>query len=220
MSASVVSINNDVTADEVTLVAGESAQLLAHVLKRYMPISHAAATARRLVLSKGGLSGVLKAALDPNEDLMVPAAAIENLKLIQEASEVLVSEQIHERDLMSSYSLVRDYFVTKLRGRSKEQLRVLHLDKKNRLICDQVFDGTVDFCTVYPREIAQRALNVGAVAVCFAHNHPAGDPRPSAGDIKYTHTLIDTLKPLGITVHDHLVIGLNDVSSMKSLGLI
>ena len=123
MSASVVSINNGVTADEVTLVAGESAQLLAHVLKRYMPISHAAATARRLVLSKRGLSGVLKAALDPNEDLMVPAAAIEDLKLIQEASEVLVSEQIHERDLMSSYSLVRDYFVTKLRGRSKTVCR-------------------------------------------------------------------------------------------------
>ena len=123
MSASVISINNGVTADEVTLVAGESAQLLAHVLKRYMPISHAAATARRLVLLKRGLSGVLKAALDTNEDLMVPAAAIEDLKLIQEASEVLVSEQIHERDLMSSYSLVRDYFVTKLRGRSKTVCR-------------------------------------------------------------------------------------------------
>jgi len=101
-----------------------------------------------------------------------------------------------------------------------EQFRVLFLDRKNRLIADEVLGrGTVDRAPVYPREIMKRALDLEATALILCHNHPSGDPTPSQSDIDMTKHIITAAKPLSIAVHDHLIIGRENIASFKTLGL-
>ena len=98
---------------------------------------------------------------------------------------------------------------------------ILFLDKKNGLIADEVQQtGTVDHTPVYPREVVKRALELSASAVILVHNHPSGDPTPSRADIDMTRLIIETAKPLGISVNDHVIIGKNKHASMKGLALI
>jgi len=102
-----------------------------------------------------------------------------------------------------------------------EQFRILFLDKKNRLIADEVQQrGTVDHTPVYPREVMKRALELGATALILVHNHPSGDPTPSTADVQMTRQIVDVAKPLGVTVHDHIVIGKHGHVSMKAQRLI
>ena len=102
----------------------------------------------------------------------------------------------------------------------REQFRVLFLDKKNRLLADEIMgQGTVDRAPVYPREIVRRTLSHDATAIILVHNHPSGDPSPSRQDIELTNTIIDTVKTINVVVHDHLIIGREDVASFKMLGL-
>jgi DNA repair protein RadC len=101
------------------------------------------------------------------------------------------------------------------------QLRILFLDKRNQLISDEVQQtGTVDHTPVYPREVIKRALELSATAILLVHNHPSGDPTPSQADIQMTKAIIDIAGPLGIAVHDHLIVGKNGHASMKGLRLI
>jgi DNA repair protein RadC len=102
-----------------------------------------------------------------------------------------------------------------------EQLRILFLDKKNQLIADEVQQsGTVDHTPVYPREVVKRALELSATAVILVHNHPSGDPTPSRADIDMTRSVIDIAKPLGIAVHDHIIVGRQGHASFRALELI
>ena len=101
-----------------------------------------------------------------------------------------------------------------------EQFRVLFLDRKNRLIADEVLgQGTVDRAPVYPREILKRALAHESTAIILAHNHPSGDPTPSQSDIDMTKEIVQACKPISVTVHDHLIIGRDNIASFKTLGL-
>ncbi len=103
----------------------------------------------------------------------------------------------------------------------KEQFRLLFLDKRNVLIADEVQQsGTVDHTPVYPREVVKRALELSASALILVHNHPSGDPTPSAADVKMTREIIEVAKPLGITVHDHIIVGREGHASLKGLRLI
>lgn len=103
----------------------------------------------------------------------------------------------------------------------REQFRVLFLDKRNQLIADEVqATGTVDHTPVYPREVVKRALELSATAVVLAHNHPSGDPTPSRADIQMTKQIVDVAKPLGIEVHDHIIVGKEGHSSLKGMRLI
>jgi DNA repair protein RadC len=107
-----------------------------------------------------------------------------------------------------------------LANEAREQFRVLYLDKKNQLIADEMMNqGTVDHAPVYPREVMRRALEMAASAVILVHNHPSGDPTPSAADIDMTRQVVEAGKPLKIAVHDHLVVGREGVASFKALGL-
>jgi DNA repair protein RadC len=116
---------------------------------------------------------------------------------------------------------VIDYCRTSMAFETIEQFRILFLDKKNALIADEVQQtGTVDHTPVYPREVVRRALELSATAIILVHNHPSGDPTPSRADIDMTRTVIDTAKPLGIAVHDHIIIGKNGHASLKGLKLI
>ena len=109
---------------------------------------------------------------------------------------------------------------TAIQHEPREQFRVLFLDKKNQLIRDEVTNqGTIDQAPVYPREVVRRALELSASAVILVHNHPSGDPSPSAADIAVTKDVVAAAKPLGISVHDHLIVGRNGVESLRSRGL-
>jgi DNA repair protein RadC len=103
---------------------------------------------------------------------------------------------------------------------SREQFRVLFLDKRNHLIADEVHQrGTIDHTPVYPRELVKRAIELDASAILIAHNHPSGDPTPSHADIEMTKAIIGACQTLGIIVHDHVVIGKHGHASFKALGL-
>ena len=103
----------------------------------------------------------------------------------------------------------------------KEQFRLLFLDKKNRLIADEVQQiGTIDHTPVYPREVVKRALELSATAVILLHNHPSGDPTPSQADILMTQKIIEAATPMGIAVHDHVIIGKSGHTSLKALRFI
>lgn len=103
----------------------------------------------------------------------------------------------------------------------KEQFRILFLDKRNRIIADEVQqEGTVDHTPVYIREIIKRALELSATAIILVHNHPSGDPTPSRADIEMTNQIVESTKNLGITVHDHIIVGKEGHASFRGLSLI
>ena len=148
-------------------------------------------------------------------------AAINQLKLIAAAASRIAKGQLKHRTMLSSWNDVIDYCRTSMAFADKEQFRILFLDKRNQLISDEVQQtGTVDHTPVYPREVIKRALELSATAILLVHNHPSGDPTPSQADIQMTRAIIDIAGPLGIAVHDHLIVGKNGHASMKGLRLI
>jgi DNA repair protein RadC len=123
--------------------------------------------------------------------------------------------------LLNSWQRIVDYCRAAMAHETKEQFRLLFLDRKNHLLAEELHQrGTIDHTPVYPREVVQRALEVGAGALVLVHNHPSGDPQPSKDDITMTRAIAEACRPLGITIHDHIIIGRDDVASFKSLGLL
>jgi DNA repair protein RadC len=148
-------------------------------------------------------------------------SVVTDLKIIEAAARRLAKGAVAKRPVLSSWSAVLDYCRTAMAFAEKEQFRLLFLDKRNALIADEVQQsGTVDHTPVYPREVVKRALELSASAVILVHNHPSGDPTPSSADIKMTRDIIDVAKPLGITVHDHIIVGREGHASLKGLRLI
>ena len=146
---------------------------------------------------------------------------VTELKVLKAFAERLGQEKLRGRPLLSSWSVLLDYCRTAMALEPREQFRILFLDKKNGLIADEVQQtGTVDHTPVYPREVVRRALELSATAIILVHNHPSGDPTPSAADIQMTTTIVGVATPLGIKVHDHIVIGRDGHASFRGLGLI
>jgi len=143
-----------------------------------------------------------------------------DLKILQAGALKLGQETVLGRPVLSSWTALLDYCRSAMQFEEKEQFRVLFLDKKNRLIADEIIGhGTVDRAPVYPREVVKRALELSSTAIILAHNHPSGDPTPSHSDIEMTNNIIAAAKPLGVAVHDHLIIGRDSTVSFKTLGL-
>jgi DNA repair protein RadC len=129
-------------------------------------------------------------------------------------------QAVTKRPVITSWSQLLAYVKVALAAESREQFRVLFLDKKNQLIADEILGrGTVDHAPVYPREVARRALELSASSLILVHNHPSGDPTPSGADVEMTRQIEAALRPLGIAVHDHLVVGRDGTASLKALGL-
>jgi DNA repair protein RadC len=148
-------------------------------------------------------------------------ASINQLKLIAAAANRIAKGQVQQRTSLSSWNDVIDYCRTSMAFADKEQFRLLFLDKRNQLIADEVQQiGTVDHTPVYPREVIKRALELSATAILLVHNHPSGDPTPSQADIQMTKAIIGIAAPLGISVHDHIIVGKNGHASLKGLKLI
>ena len=148
-------------------------------------------------------------------------ASINQLKLIAAAATRVAKGQVQQRQILSSWNAVIDYCRTSMAFADKEQFRLLFLDKRNQLISDEVQQtGTVDHTPVYPREVIKRALELSATAIILVHNHPSGDPQPSQADIQMTKAIVAIAEPLGISVHDHIIVGKNGHASLKGMRLI
>jgi len=147
--------------------------------------------------------------------------AVSAIKIIEAAAQRLARGAVRKRLPMGSWSEVLDYCRTSMAFENREIFRILFLDKKNGLIADEIQGaGTVDHTPVYPREVIRRALELSATAIVLVHNHPSGDPTPSTQDVKMTREIIAIAKPLGLAVHDHIIVGRDGHASLKGMQLI
>jgi DNA repair protein RadC len=197
-------------------------ELLELLLFRSIPRADTKALAKALLKRFGSFAEVLGAPeqLLREVDGIGEAAAID-LKAIAAAASRMAKGAIASRPMLGSWAQVIDYCRAAMAFEPREQFRILFLDKKNVLIADEVQQaGTVDHTPVYPREVVKRALELSSTAIILVHNHPSGDPTPSRADIDMTKTIIETARPLGIAVHDHIVVGRNGHASLKGMQLI
>lgn len=177
--------------------------------------------AKALLREFGSLSALLSA--KPEELTRVQGmgeASIAAIKIVQEAALRMARQESREGPVLSSWDKVLNYLRIALAEEKVERFYLLFLDRKNRLIADEEQQrGTVDHTPVYPREVVNRALELGASALILVHNHPSGDPTPSKADIAITREIAEAAAKLGIEVHDHIIIGRKGHNSLKSLGL-
>ena len=197
-------------------------ELLELILFRTIPQRDVKPLAKDLIALFGGLSEVLNAAPERLREVKgVSGATITDFRIVRETGLRLGQAKVMNKEVISSWSALLDYCSASMAHHPIEQFRILFLDRQNVLIADEVQQtGTVDHTPVYPREVVKRALTLNASSMILVHNHPSGDPTPSSADIEMTKRIIETAKPLGIQVHDHLVIGKGRHASFKSLGLI
>ena len=178
--------------------------------------------AKRLLKRFGSLGAVLSA---PPERLCevtgIGEASVVALKVVQAAALALMREEITGRPVLGSWDRVVGYCRAAMAHEAAEQFRILFLDNRNALIADEVQQkGTVDHTPVYPREVVKRALELGAAALIMVHNHPSGDTTPSAADIEMTRQVESAAKAVGLTLHDHFIVGRAGYTSFKSKGLL
>jgi DNA repair protein RadC len=197
-------------------------ELLELLLFQAIPRRDTKPLAKALLARFGSFSEVLAA---PEAQLLevtgIGDGVAHHLKLIKTAAQRFARDGIRDRPLLDSWSAVTDYCRTAMAYEAIEQFRILFLSKKNQLIADEVQQsGTVDHTPVYPREVVKRALELSATAIILVHNHPSGDPTPSNADIEMTKSVVDIAKPLGIVVHDHIIVGKSDHVSFRGLRLI
>jgi len=197
-------------------------ELLELVLFRAIPRQDVKPLARKLLDSFGDIARVVTA---PPERLAqikgVGEAVITDLKILEATAQRMARARVMKRQVISSWDALLDYCHTAMAHRDTEQFRILFLDRKNRLIADEEqAKGTVDHVPVYPREVVKRALEHNACALILVHNHPSGDPSPSSSDIEMTDRIHQALSPLGIILHDHLIIGSSAELSFRSEGLL
>lgn len=180
----------------------------------------AAGEAAALLAEFGSLPEVLAASV-PALSRAAPAAAAARLLLVKDIARRLLAAPLRQRPVLSGWDGVAAYLRGVLAGRSREQLVGLFLDKRNRLIRDEVLgEGSVDHVPVYPREIMRRALELDASAVVLAHNHPGGLATPSTSDVDSTRQVVEAGRLLRIAVHDHFLVADQQVVSFRSLGLL
>jgi len=143
------------------------------------------------------------------------------LKLIKDVADRYLKKKLMEKKPLNNSKELFEYLYHSMKGKSRENFKVIFLDAKNNVIAiETLFQGTLTASSVYPREVVYAALNQHAAALIFAHNHPSGDPEPSAEDISITKQLVFACKTMGITVHEHLVIGNNNYFSFADQGYI
>ncbi len=195
-------------------------ELLELVLFRSIPRQDVKPLARLLMDTFGDFNRVLTA---PEERLRqikgVGETVITDLKILEACAHRMVRARVMQRHVISGWDALLDYCHTTMAHREIEQFRVFYLDRKNVMIADEEqAKGTVDHVPVYPREVAKRALELNASALILVHNHPSGDPTPSQSDIDMTNRIQDACTALGLTLHDHLIIGKSTELSFRSEG--
>jgi DNA repair protein RadC len=196
-------------------------ELLELLLFRAIPRRDVKPIAKMLLQRFGSFAEVIAAPPARLKEVdYVGESVVAELKIVEAAALRLSRESMKKKLTLGSFAQVLDYCRSAMAYLETEEFRVLFLDKKNGLLADEVQGrGTVDHTPVYPREIVRRALELNASAVILVHNHPSGDPTPSQADIMMTETIVSVAKPLGVNVHDHLIIGRNGHASFRALKL-
>lgn len=197
-------------------------EILEMLLFSSIPRDDVRPLAKKLLNNFGSLSKILSASQNELKSIDgVGDAVIANIRVVQEILVRSLRDDIEKKVVISSWKALLDYCRATMIHSKTEQFRIFFLDTKNQLIADeQQQQGTIDHTPVYPREIVKRALELGALSIILAHNHPSGDPSPSKMDIDVTRKIIEAAKPLGVQVHDHIIIGGNKHYSFKTNGLI
>ena len=196
-------------------------ELLEMILFRVFPRGDTKPLAKKLLAKFGTFAEVINA---PEERLRevegIGERAVVELKFIRAAALRLMRGNIMNKVVLGSWNAVIDYCRAAQGFDQREAFRILFLDKRNQLIADEVQQhGTVDHTPVYVREVVKRALELAATAIILVHNHPSGDPTPSRADIDMTKQIVDAARPLGISVHDHIIVGRQGHASLKALRL-
>ncbi|MEE8253185.1 MAG: DNA repair protein RadC [Hyphomicrobium sp.] len=197
-------------------------ELLELILFRALPRRDTKALAKNLIARFGSFAEVVTAPEPRLKEIEGAGdAVVTELKLVRAAALRLTRSEIMERPALSSWAQVLDYLRAAQGFEHREQFRILFLDKKNHLIADEVQQqGTIDHTPVYVREVVKRALELSATAIVLVHNHPSGDPTPSRADIDMTKQIVAAAKPLGVAVHDHIIVGRDGHASFRALKLI
>lgn len=147
--------------------------------------------------------------------------AIAAVKIVQATSLRMLKGEFRDKPLLSSWDALLDWLRADMGPIDVERVRVLHLNSRNMLIRDElVSEGSIDQSAIYVREVVKRALELGSAAIILVHNHPSGSPEPSRQDIAITRDIAAAGAKLGITLHDHIIIGGGDYRSLRGMGLI
>ena len=197
-------------------------ELIEYLLATAIPRRDTKPLAKNLLREFGGIGGVLTADADAllKQDGM-GETAVAALKIAQACALRLVQTHTESRPILSNWQALLDYLHADMAHHGVERFRVLHLNTKNMLIRDEVMSkGSIDQAAVHVREVIRRAIDLNSSALILVHNHPSGDPSPSSADIDVTRNIAEAGRRLGITVHDHLIIGTRGHVSLRSQGLI
>jgi DNA repair protein RadC len=195
-------------------------ELMELILFRSLPRRDVKPIAKRLIARFGSFAEALAAPPERLQEVKgIGESTALDLAITAAAGQRMIKGDIAKRQVLSSWTSVIEYCRAAMAFAEREEFRILFLDKRNQLIADEVQQrGTVDHTPVYPREIVRRALELSATALILVHNHPSGDPTPSQADIRMTIDIIAIAKPLGINVHDHVIVGRNGHVSLKGQG--
>ncbi|MCH4892165.1 MULTISPECIES: RadC family protein [unclassified Sphingomonas] len=197
-------------------------ELIEYLLALAIPRRDTKPLAKALLAEFGGIAGLLSAdgvALQRVPGMGETSAAA--LKVAHAAALRLLKASTAERPVLANWQALLDYLHADMAHHAIERFRVLHLNTRNMLIRDELMsEGSIDEAPVYVREVIRRAIDFGSAALILVHNHPSGDPTPSRADIDLTRRIADAARPLGITLHDHLIVGASGHSSLRTLGLL
>ncbi|MCH8685801.1 RadC family protein [Pedomonas mirosovicensis] len=195
-------------------------ELLEYILGLCIPRRDTKPLAKRLIETFGSYSSVVAAEPDVLMASGVSEAAVAGIKFIEASAVRMLQAAVHKQPVLSSWQSLLDYLHADMAHGIRERFRVLFLNGRGMIMRDDVMShGTVSHTAVYVREIMKRALDIGATGLILVHNHPSGDPAPSQDDISLTKEIIETARRLGITVHDHVIVGKSGFKSFKALGL-
>jgi DNA repair protein RadC len=197
-------------------------ELIEYLLALAIPRRDTKPLAKQLIARFGGIGGVLTADWDALAQIDgLGDTSIAALKIAQAAALRLLKGEVAQRPVLSSWQALLDYLRADMAHLPVERVRVLHLNARNMLIRDDhMGDGSIDQAAIYVREVAKRTVELGSASVILVHNHPSGSPEPSRQDIAITRQIIEALKPLGVSVHDHLIMGTEGHHSMRGTGMI
>ncbi|MEQ1704930.1 MAG: DNA repair protein RadC [Rickettsiales bacterium] len=197
-------------------------EMLELILFPAKPLGDVKPLAKALLVAFGSFAKVLHA--QPVELLKVEGvneAAVVAIKVTRHAAERLLKEEIAAKTVVKSWTQLLDYLRLHIGHNQNEVFHILFLNNRLELIADErQQQGTINHTPIYPREVVKRALELGASSIILVHNHPSGDVNPSKEDINITRTIISMAKPLGIEVHDHVIISAKECFSFKSKGII
>jgi len=196
-------------------------ELIEYLLALTIPRVDTKPLAKRLLHDFGGIGPLLSAGADNLRREGITDPTIAALKIAEATALRLLESRIERQPVLSSWDALGDYLHAAMAHRRVEEVRILFLNAKNVLIANEaLWKGSVDEASVHVREVIARAIALGATALIIVHNHPSGDPTPSSQDIRLTRDLVEAGRHMKVTVHDHVIVGTQGRTSMRSMGLI